>query len=298
MITAPASVVALGLDDGAAGFAWIRDTQNKYGSGVGPGDVAHRTIAGVTVGLRRLRRRDLPHRGPRPVGRRCPWTTPIWPPSARGTLTVHAARRSPATSRSRSSRSGPALAGSAGDRSTSRSPAAGRSRSPKSIHPDAPPVGSGYTFVGNAATTITAPAADTTANPIVARVHRSTRRRSPPGHGPRPDGGDRPRSSGTASRSAHARRAMPDDPASPNPCVNLRETLPAARIKATPESSCSAARRAAGPSAPRRQPPRRARRPASRPCAGDAQAGVSWTAPADDGDSPITGYTVTSSPGG
>ncbi|NKI34736.1 IPTL-CTERM sorting domain-containing protein [Wenzhouxiangella sp. XN79A] len=32
--------------------------------------------------------------------------------------------------------------------------------------------------------------------------------------------------------------------------------------------------------------------------AGDAEASVSWTAPADDGGSPITGYTATSSPGG
>ncbi len=37
-ITAPATVVALGMDNGSRGFAWIRDAQNEYGSGVGPGD--------------------------------------------------------------------------------------------------------------------------------------------------------------------------------------------------------------------------------------------------------------------
>ena len=32
--------------------------------------------------------------------------------------------------------------------------------------------------------------------------------------------------------------------------------------------------------------------------AGDTQATVTWTAPASDGGSPITGYTVTAAPGG
>ena len=50
-ITTPSSVVALGLDNGSAGFAWIRDAQNEYGSGVGPGDLAGRTIGGASVSL-------------------------------------------------------------------------------------------------------------------------------------------------------------------------------------------------------------------------------------------------------
>ena len=39
-IAAPATVVALGLDNGSQGFAWIRDAQNEYGTGAGPGDLA------------------------------------------------------------------------------------------------------------------------------------------------------------------------------------------------------------------------------------------------------------------
>jgi probable HAF family extracellular repeat protein len=50
-ITAPASVVALGLDNASEGFAWIRDAQNEYGSGVGPGDAAGRTMTGVSITL-------------------------------------------------------------------------------------------------------------------------------------------------------------------------------------------------------------------------------------------------------
>jgi hypothetical protein len=50
-ITAPASVVTLGLDNGSEGFAWIRDAQNEYGSGVGPGDLAGRTLSGVSITL-------------------------------------------------------------------------------------------------------------------------------------------------------------------------------------------------------------------------------------------------------
>ena len=50
-IGAPASVVALGLDNGSDGFAWIRDAQNEYGIGVGPGDQAGRDISGVTIDL-------------------------------------------------------------------------------------------------------------------------------------------------------------------------------------------------------------------------------------------------------
>ena len=48
-ITGSASVVALGMDNGSEGFAWIRDAQNEYGSGVGPGDIAGRTMSGVSV---------------------------------------------------------------------------------------------------------------------------------------------------------------------------------------------------------------------------------------------------------
>ncbi len=50
-IGAPASVVALGLDNGSTGFAWVRDALNEYGSGVGPGDLAGRTISGVSLTL-------------------------------------------------------------------------------------------------------------------------------------------------------------------------------------------------------------------------------------------------------
>jgi probable HAF family extracellular repeat protein len=50
-ITAPATVIALGMDNGSEGFAWIRDAQNEYGSGVGPGDEAGRTISGVSIGI-------------------------------------------------------------------------------------------------------------------------------------------------------------------------------------------------------------------------------------------------------
>ena len=51
IFSAPASVVAIGLDNGSDGFAWIRDAQNEYGSGVGPGDEAGRNISGVTIEL-------------------------------------------------------------------------------------------------------------------------------------------------------------------------------------------------------------------------------------------------------
>jgi probable HAF family extracellular repeat protein len=50
-ITAPATVVALGMDNGSEGFAWIRDAQNEYGSGVDPGDEAGRMISGVSLGI-------------------------------------------------------------------------------------------------------------------------------------------------------------------------------------------------------------------------------------------------------
>ena len=50
-IATPGSVVALGLDNGSEGFAWIRDAQNEYGSGVGPGDEASRTISGASIAL-------------------------------------------------------------------------------------------------------------------------------------------------------------------------------------------------------------------------------------------------------
>src|SRR6476620_9860893 len=48
-ITAPATVVALGLDKGTKGFAWIRDAKNEYGTGFGPGDVAGRTISSISI---------------------------------------------------------------------------------------------------------------------------------------------------------------------------------------------------------------------------------------------------------
>jgi plastocyanin len=48
-ISAPSTVVAMGQDNGSAGFAWIRDAQNEYGSGVGPGDLVGRTMTGVSI---------------------------------------------------------------------------------------------------------------------------------------------------------------------------------------------------------------------------------------------------------
>ena len=56
--------------------------------------------------------------------------------------------------------------------------------------------------------------------------------------------------------------------------------------------------RRARPTPPRRRrPPCPVRRPTSSATAGDGQVPLTWIAPASDGGSPITGYTVTASPG-
>ncbi len=89
-----------------------------------------------------------------------------------------------------------------------------------------------------------------------------------------------------------------DDAATPDPCVALRETLAGgeddgdARITVLSSAASSwtvgAAPTIGTPGAPTGVTAIR----------GDAQAGVTWTAPADDGGSSITAYTVTAGPGG
>lgn len=50
-ISAPAAVIALGLDNGSVGYAWVRDAQNAYGTGSRPGDLAGRVISGATIAM-------------------------------------------------------------------------------------------------------------------------------------------------------------------------------------------------------------------------------------------------------
>ena len=81
------SVVALGLDNGPSkGFAWIRDAENEYGTGSRPGDLAGRTMHGVTVAF------DLGDTRPYDVEVHDPWgvvptSDQVVYPSG-GTLTV------------------------------------------------------------------------------------------------------------------------------------------------------------------------------------------------------------------
>ena len=68
-ISAPGSVVALGLDNGSHGFAWVRDVQNEYGT-ARPGRPRRTHDQRRDARVRRVRRRDVSDRGARSMGRR------------------------------------------------------------------------------------------------------------------------------------------------------------------------------------------------------------------------------------
>jgi uncharacterized repeat protein (TIGR01451 family) len=48
-LTTSDGLVAFGLDDGTEAFAWVRDGENTFGSGAGPGELEARTISGATL---------------------------------------------------------------------------------------------------------------------------------------------------------------------------------------------------------------------------------------------------------
>ncbi len=289
-ISAPASVVALGLDNGSRGFAWVRDAQNEYGSGVGPGDQAGRTITGATIAL------DGFADGAYRVDVHDPWgVAPIdtsrTAMASGGLLTIAL----PAFTRDLALKirpAGPATADQPVTVSVT-SPEPGPITITEVDPPAPPPAGSGYTFVGTQLD-ITAPAA-TTVDPLtlVFTIDQSTLASVDPDL--------------TATTVTVFRNGVPveactpaggDDPATPDPCVALRETLSGgadagdARITVLASSASSWTVGAAPTSSPPGAPT------GVTAIRGNAQAGVSWAAPTDDGGSPITGYTVTASPGG
>ncbi len=287
-VTAPGNVVVLGLDNGSEGFAWIRDAQNEYGTGAGPGDIDGRTISGVSVafagfadGTYRIEVHD-------------PWGVVPLDDSRLavvngGTLSVAL----PDFTRDLAIKIRPAGSATSEQPVTAAviSPVAGPITITEVSPPGPPPVGSGYTFVGTQLD-IAAPAA-TTANPLtlVFTIDQATLASVDPDL-----------TATTVSIFRNGILVSPcttsgaDDPATPDPCVALRETLSGgadqgdARVTvfSSAASSWTVGVGITVPGAPTGVTAIR----------GNAQAGVSWTAPADNGGSPITGYTVTASPGG
>ena len=155
---------------------------------------------------------------------------------------------------------------------------------------DAPPVGSGYSFLGHQLD-IAAPSASTAAPiSIVVKIDATLLASVDPDL--------------TAADVAVFRNGTPvppctastsDDPATPDPCVSQRQTLSGGTdagdaqitVLTSAASHWNVGTIPTLPGAPT----------GATAIRGDKQATVSWTAPADTGHSPITGYTVTSTPG-
>lgn len=287
-ITAPSTVVALGLDNGTRGFTWVRDVQNEYGTGAGPGDLTARTVSGATLALGGFV--DGTYR----VEIQDPWGEQ--PMDARlatavgGVLSVTV----PAFTRDVALKIRPV--GPATETQpvtvTVTSPNGGPVEITESTTPASPPVGSGYTFLAYQLG-ITAPAAST-ANPLtlVFTVDQALLQSVDPDL--------------TADTLAIFRDDVPvgpctsstsDDAATPDPCIALRETLvggaDSGDVRITVVTSAASRWNfgadlvASAPGAPT----------GVVATGDDQQATVTWIAPADDGDSLITGYTVTSNPG-
>ncbi len=281
------SVIGIGMHGTTHGFAWIRDAENTYGSGVGPGDLEDRTMSGVAVGF------DGFAPGTYRIEIHDPWGIEPMDDSIVAvvntgalTFTLPDFQRDVALKIRPVGPASPAHPVTA----TITSPVPGSITITESPTTDPPPVGSGYTFL-DAQLDITAPTASTTIPlQLMFTVDAALLASVDPDL--------------TASTLTVFRNAVPvepctaittDDPATPNPCVSLRETLTGAeagdaRITVLTSAAStwnfgSAAQTA--PGAPT----------AVTAVKGDRQASVSWTAPSNDGGSQITGYTVTSSPG-
>ena len=215
-IAAPASVVALGLDNGSRGFAWIRDAQNEYGTGAEPGDIAGRTMSGVRVAFAGFA--DGTYR----VEVHDPWgANPVverLATSVDGTLSVVL----PDFTRDVSIKIRPAgsATGAQPVTVTVTSPNGGPVDITESTTPASPPAGSGYTFLAFQLG-ITAPTASAaTPLTIVFTVDKALLDSVDPDL--------------TADTLSVFRNDVPvpsctvittDPPAMPDPCVNARETL-------------------------------------------------------------------------
>lgn len=286
-ITVPASVVALGMDNGASGFAWIRDAQNEYGTGAGPGDIEGRAISGVRVefggyadGTYRIEVRD-------------PWG--VEPMNERlaaavgGTLSVAL----PDFTRDIALKIWPVGPATAVQPVTVAvtSPNGGPVDITESTTPDPPPVGSGFTFLAFQLGITAPPASSAVPLSLVFTVDQALLATLDP---------DLTAATLEVFRDgALVEPCTPsptDDPATPSPCVAQRQALVGgdddgdARITVLTASASTwnfglAATPPGAPTGVVATP-------------GDARATVSWVAPGDDGNSPITGYTVAASPGG
>lgn len=215
-IAAPGSVVALGLDNGSSGFAWIRDVQNEYGTGAGPGDLAGRTMSGVRVeiagfsdGTYRIEVHD-------------PWgAQPIvdrLATSVGGSLSIAL----PDFTRDVAIKIRPVGAATAGQpvTVTISSPNGGPVDVTESTTPASPPAGSGYTYLAFQLGITAPPASTATPMTLVFTVDRALLESVDPDL--------------TADTLSVFRNDVPvasctaittDAPATPDPCVSARETL-------------------------------------------------------------------------